>query len=80
MSGYHDLLRLFLVNLEGVDEPVGFIKGRRVVLDVVFAGVSVRGAGTGGPDLTGPVTAEGYIEDLLRINSQLPSLKNRKEV
>lgn len=58
--------RAILVDLEGVDAPVGTLEDRRVVLDVRVAGASVGGARAAGPDgaVAGPVAAEGDVEDL----------------
>lgn len=57
-----------LVDFEGVDLPVGVLECSRVVLDVVLAGAGERRAGgIGAPDSTGPVTAEGGVEDLNRV-------------
>lgn len=58
--------RAILVDLEGVDAPVGTLENRRVVLDVRVAGASVGGARAAGPDgaVAGPVAAEGDVEDL----------------
>lgn len=53
------------VDLEGVDLPVRGLESRRVVLDKVVASVSLAGAGSTAPDIAGPVTAEGDVEDLL---------------
>jgi len=58
--------RAILVDLEGVDAPVGTLEGRGVVLDIRVAGTSVGRAGAAGPDgaVAGPVAAEGDVEDL----------------
>lgn len=58
--------RAILVDLEGIDAPVGALEGRRVVLDVRVAGASVGRARAAGPDgaVAGPVAAEGDVEDL----------------
>jgi len=59
--------RAFLVDLEGVDAPVGTLESRGVVLDVRVAGTSVGGAGAAGPDIAGPGAAEGDVEDDLEV-------------
>lgn len=52
------------VDLDGVDEPVGVLEGGRVAGDVVLAGGGLGAAdGIVGPNLTGPVSAEGRVED-----------------
>lgn len=58
--------RAILVDLEGVDAPVGTLEGRGIVLDVRVAGASVGGAGAAGPDgaVAGPVATESDVEDL----------------
>jgi hypothetical protein len=53
-----------LVDLERVDAPVGLGEGGWVVLDIGVAGASLGGTATRGPDIAGPVTAEGNVEDL----------------
>jgi len=52
------------VDLERVDLPVAVLEGRRVVLDKVIAGASLARAGARAPNIAGPVTAEGDVEDL----------------
>lgn len=53
------------VDLDRVHEPVCFFELAGVVCDVRFARVCQGGAcGVCGPDVTGPVSAEGGVEDL----------------
>lgn len=53
------------VDLDRVHEPVGVFEVARIVLDVGFARICLGGAsGVGGPDISGPVSAEGGVEDL----------------
>lgn len=54
----------FLIDLQRVHAPVRLVESCRVVLNVGFAGAGFAGAGTRWPDCAGPVTAEGYVEDL----------------
>jgi hypothetical protein len=60
--------RTVLVDPQRVDLPVGLRKRGWVVLHVTGAATGQRGAATGGPDVAGPVTAEGDVEDLTCIN------------
>jgi hypothetical protein len=53
-----------LVHLERVDAPVSIGESGGVVLDVGVASASLGGTATRRPDVAGPVTAEGNVEDL----------------
>jgi len=53
-----------LVDLERVDGPVGVAEGGRVVGDVGVAVAGQGAAAAGAPDVSGPVAAEGGVEDL----------------
>ena len=53
-----------LVDFQGVDEPIRRGEGRGGSLDIVFADGVLGGAGATGPDVAGPVAAEGDVEDL----------------
>lgn len=65
ITGRNSRVGAILVDLDGVHEPVRVFKVGRVVLDVGLARVGLGGAGgVRGPDLTGPVSAEGGVEDL----------------
>lgn len=53
-----------MIDIEGVDGPVGVGEGAGVVLDEGGAGGGAGGAGAGGPGVAGPVAAEGGVDDL----------------
>ena len=68
-----------LVDLEGVDAPVGVAESRGVVLDVGVARAGVGGAAAGRPNVAGPVTAESDIKDLRgNISKSLQTRKGSK--
>lgn len=61
-----------LVDLERVDGPVRVLEGRGVVLDEVLAGGGLGSAGgVVGPDVSGPVAAEGGVEDDLVVHEEV---------
>lgn len=52
-----------LIHLDRVDQPVRVLEGGWVVLDVGVARGRLGGAAAAGPDVPGPVAAEGGVED-----------------
>lgn len=53
------------VNLQRVDLPVSICESGWVILDIILAGGSKRGASSAGaPHVASPVTTESRIEDL----------------
>lgn len=53
-----------MIDFDGVDGPERFSESAGVVSDEVGAGGGFGGAGAGGPDVAGPVAAEGRVENL----------------
>lgn len=56
-----------MIDSDGIDGPVSFSESAGVVLDEGLTGGRLGGAGTGTPNVAGPVTTESGVEDDLLI-------------